>query len=385
MTKHEFIRKLREGLKKLPSSLVDDIVSDYEEHFEMGLSQGKDEGSIASGLGDPGEIAKEYLSQYEDKLKKSLAKESKRTHDEDDKGMSININLPKTVKYLLIAACILIAVVLLPVFLKAAVNIVIGLLSFILVMILVSLILTAGALFYVYKVLPKKFSSWKKKTFKSGSGAVTGNSKEKFDISEIRGIDVEMQLGSLRVMEDSVDQIEVEFINTSSYDVENVEYIEDGILHIQNGFKEKKLNLKNRESINIEVIIKLPAKAALSLEAELSLGDIRVEASFEDLTLKAALGSIKLVGDQGHVEIESEMGSIKCKDFSGYGDIRNSMGSIKVDFNEFQEGRVKTKVSMGSIKFDKEKYPNYHDNVIDFTDSDKLLNLSTSMGSIKIN
>ena len=59
MTKKEYMRKLK---RLLPGKEQKDILLDYEEHFLTGLSEGKTEEEIASELGSPEEVAKEYGS-----------------------------------------------------------------------------------------------------------------------------------------------------------------------------------------------------------------------------------------------------------------------------------------------------------------------------------
>lgn len=60
MTRDEFIKNLRGSLKRLPPEEIEDIVYDYEEHFQIGLSKGKTEEEISKELGDPKVIAKMY-------------------------------------------------------------------------------------------------------------------------------------------------------------------------------------------------------------------------------------------------------------------------------------------------------------------------------------
>ncbi|GIO27310.1 HAAS signaling domain-containing protein [Ornithinibacillus bavariensis] len=64
MNKGQFIEKLNDALKRLPSSEREDIINDFEEHFEIGLSEGKTEQEIAASLGSPQQIAKEMIVTY---------------------------------------------------------------------------------------------------------------------------------------------------------------------------------------------------------------------------------------------------------------------------------------------------------------------------------
>ena len=65
MNRKEFIDKLKIYLQGMPESEIQDILSDYEEHFDIGISKGKSEEEIAKELGDPIDIAKSYKSSYQ--------------------------------------------------------------------------------------------------------------------------------------------------------------------------------------------------------------------------------------------------------------------------------------------------------------------------------
>ena len=62
MNRMDYINKLKNNLQGLPIEDIQDILSDYEEHFEIGLSKGKSEEEIANELGDPREVAEGYRS-----------------------------------------------------------------------------------------------------------------------------------------------------------------------------------------------------------------------------------------------------------------------------------------------------------------------------------
>jgi uncharacterized membrane protein len=64
MNKEQFLKQLSSSLKRLPTDERQDILQDYEEHFAIGLEQGKTEEDIASSLGSPNQIAKEFLASY---------------------------------------------------------------------------------------------------------------------------------------------------------------------------------------------------------------------------------------------------------------------------------------------------------------------------------
>lgn len=62
MTKNEFIQTLKESLGNIPKGEKNDILYDYEEHFQIGFQNGKTEEEISSQLGNPRVIAKSYTA-----------------------------------------------------------------------------------------------------------------------------------------------------------------------------------------------------------------------------------------------------------------------------------------------------------------------------------
>jgi uncharacterized membrane protein len=59
---NEYLNALSTALERLDISEREDILSDYREHFEIGLSQGKTEAQIAKELGEPSSIAKMFTA-----------------------------------------------------------------------------------------------------------------------------------------------------------------------------------------------------------------------------------------------------------------------------------------------------------------------------------
>ncbi|WP_445487591.1 HAAS signaling domain-containing protein [Niallia sp. 03133] len=64
MTKEQFLKQLHSALNRLSHEERQDIIQDYEEHFLIGLEEGKTEKEIADALGSPNQIAKELLASY---------------------------------------------------------------------------------------------------------------------------------------------------------------------------------------------------------------------------------------------------------------------------------------------------------------------------------
>jgi len=65
MTKKEFLDDLRKELKNNGVEEIEDIVSEYEEHFSFKLEEGFTEEEIAKNLSSPKELAKEYMPKTE--------------------------------------------------------------------------------------------------------------------------------------------------------------------------------------------------------------------------------------------------------------------------------------------------------------------------------
>jgi len=65
MNKNQFMHILQQNLHDLGQENVTDILADFEEHFANGLSRGRSEEDITAELGDPLEIARQYLDDTE--------------------------------------------------------------------------------------------------------------------------------------------------------------------------------------------------------------------------------------------------------------------------------------------------------------------------------
>ena len=61
MTRKEFLTALTQYLVTLSAEEKADIISDYEEHFRVGLENGKTEAEIAAALGSPYDVASQFL------------------------------------------------------------------------------------------------------------------------------------------------------------------------------------------------------------------------------------------------------------------------------------------------------------------------------------
>lgn len=63
MNKIDFMNKLRASLSEYGVADTREILLDFEQHFEDGLAAGETEDEVCDKLGDPVEIAKQYISE----------------------------------------------------------------------------------------------------------------------------------------------------------------------------------------------------------------------------------------------------------------------------------------------------------------------------------
>lgn len=61
MTKSEFLLQLKNELKKNNISDLDDVLNEYEQHFAFKLADGFSEEEIAAKLGNPSELASQFI------------------------------------------------------------------------------------------------------------------------------------------------------------------------------------------------------------------------------------------------------------------------------------------------------------------------------------
>lgn len=80
MKRVEFMDLLRYYLSELPKTVVDEILEEYNLHFQEGMAHGKTEEEISEDLGSPKIIAHEYLNYESRKQGASSSKTSKRSN-----------------------------------------------------------------------------------------------------------------------------------------------------------------------------------------------------------------------------------------------------------------------------------------------------------------
>ncbi|MBN1299065.1 MAG: DUF1700 domain-containing protein [Actinobacteria bacterium] len=57
MNKKQFLEKMSSYLRGIPAEDEKDIISDFKEHFEIGIQEGRTEEELAESLGDPKSLA----------------------------------------------------------------------------------------------------------------------------------------------------------------------------------------------------------------------------------------------------------------------------------------------------------------------------------------
>lgn len=64
MNKDEYLEKLTKKVMWMPKEDREDIISDYEEHFRIGIEKGRSEEEISKALGDPKTVVKQIKAEY---------------------------------------------------------------------------------------------------------------------------------------------------------------------------------------------------------------------------------------------------------------------------------------------------------------------------------
>lgn len=121
VNKNEFLNIIREGLNDFPPQELNEIISDYEDHFTAALSDGKTEEEILNNLGDAFVIVNRYRSGYVQSVPKYKSKNSntKNFNNDSTNNTSYNNASPKeagsnsnTVNTLLKIAIVIVAIIL---------------------------------------------------------------------------------------------------------------------------------------------------------------------------------------------------------------------------------------------------------------------------------
>lgn len=339
MREYEFLKILRKELDVLPEELRDDLVLDFEEHFEEGLRQGKTGEEIAEQLGDPRKIASEYLEQYSEKMHN--ATQDRDTKEEKGKKFNVNFNKEYTREndeY------------------------------------------KSTYMFDVKSFFDKLFSSAENKVNET---IVQDLFEETYPTGQISVIDVTTDLASLEINEVDREDIKVSIDSKSLNKSDFKSTIVGQTLVIeQKIIKDTKIKFGNLG--DSKIVVEVPVGAELAIESDVKVGSTKINGDFKTLKVKSQVGTVYLNGDFGVVNVASSVGSVKSDKFSGTGMVKSDIGTVSLNFTEKQKGKVNLQVDMGRIKIDKEKFNNIESNTIILDQSDSYLKLASDMGSIRI-
>jgi uncharacterized membrane protein len=62
--KSDFFAVFQKNIRTLPKKEQNDLLADYEEHFELAIFEGRSEQEAIASLGDPKRLAKEHVMDY---------------------------------------------------------------------------------------------------------------------------------------------------------------------------------------------------------------------------------------------------------------------------------------------------------------------------------
>lgn len=86
MNKIEYLHALKEALKSVDIKVMEEIVSDYEEHFQVGLQNGKSEEQICEELGSIDDLVKEINEVYHTGSQESQAHTHERANNRQEQS-----------------------------------------------------------------------------------------------------------------------------------------------------------------------------------------------------------------------------------------------------------------------------------------------------------
>ena len=373
MRKLDFLYELKKELQALPEELVLDLLTDYEEHFEHGIENGKSEERICEELGSPKEVAEEYLQQYQNQMNDfEKEQDDSRTEKAPENrkerfqkygsgtggfrigGMHFNIPFFNDIDF------------------------------------------DEPDLDGLDEEYEDDESEWEDHATYYEARSGKGNDRnydeeQRFLADETEEIVIEAKLESVKITEEDRDDIRVRIIGTSNM-YEGFSYtLIDHVLHVKAKLKQRiTVNSSYQSSMHIDIFV--PRNWNKDVKVNAKLGAVDVVGGFHKLTINAAMGSVRVSGWHRLVDIVAKMGSIKLYDFCGSGKVSASMGKVTMFGPLEQRGTITAKASMGVVNISEKllKKPGVYtqmsgrQNIIHVDDADITLDISASMGSISI-
>ncbi len=94
MNKLEYLNALKEALKDTEASVMEEIVSDYEEHFQVGTQEGKSEEQICEELGSINDLVDDIKEVYQTGNSKQSKEEENQSNSNEKKSNERRFNIP---------------------------------------------------------------------------------------------------------------------------------------------------------------------------------------------------------------------------------------------------------------------------------------------------
>jgi len=372
MTKKDYLRKLRRSIKDLPDHIIQDILRDYEEHFDDGRRQGLSEEEISRGLGDPKEVASEYLKMY------PHAKKQKKESKVWDFLWFVFV----------VIGGLWVLVNFVPFIFKLTGSIIGGLLGFIFFM--VSLILVVVLIAIIYGLVKGKqvfnfVVGDRKFTFKTSDEDRNQRVYESQTIQQpVSDIAVESHLSAVIIQQEDRNDILVELDGYSSIRRSPLQVeVSNGHLSIIDEVVSQTIVNGNLNS-NLKLWVRVPQKD-FNLTVKSSIGSVKINGNFNSCTVDANLGSLKIDGHQNVSEVKCDMGSIRVYNNFGSANFTASMGSIKWYQANNNPHRFVVQKTMGSFKNNSQKIFNQHNNTYQSQDGmEPEVKIRSKMGSIRL-
>lgn len=369
MDKQTYLRKLRRALKDLPPEVVNEIIADYQEHFDSGKAQGKSEQQISSELGNPKEVAQEYLGYAPSKKHKE------------------NVLTVSKILYFLIFLVGLFTI--LPHLLKITTSVLSAVFLFLLIIILIGVVIAVIMIWYIKNkinhVKDGKFFNGNF-TFNSDSSDYHNIAVDKrfiFDSPNINKIKVTSALESVHIDSKDINEIQIHLYGNSNINYDHMIVSEEGNTLSINTLKEMNMNT-NHSKVKLEITV--PNNREFDLDAKVTMGNIVINNSNINCVVSTKTGEIKINAPQDHIDLDAKMGNIKLSNFYGSGKIKVSMGNCTFKNSEMLKGTIEISTKMGSVKSNPSKirfkYDSEHNKQIVFDSSPHFIKIDSKMGSI---
>lgn len=361
MNKRIYLNKLRKALEGMPQEMIEEIISDYQEHFEFGQLNGKSEDQISRELGHPKDVAKEYLGAKPKKMKKQA------------------FSIAKALYFIIFLVGLF---TILPHLLKATANVLWAIFIFILIIAGIGLVLGAVVIWYLKNRMNEmKNISWN--WHSKNKGDVKEIKKVFwFDKDKIHNIRIKSVLENIVVKVDDVDQFKIQFDGESSFDYNHVVVSEEGDTLTINSIFQEPVESSHTQSVICSVLV--PKDKTYNLNVDSALGNVTIEGSFNHLSVDGKTGNINVFGPSHQVDLDSKLGNINLTNFYGSGKISCKMGNASFIGSELLKGKMKISTKLGNFKNKGLTQIRQEGNTIIFDENHEFLDVSTAMGNIEL-